>query len=348
VTTVGFTDFNAGGARAAELPADVRIYGPGASVAQDLEPEYVAVSPDSSTAFVTLQENNALAIIDIAAGEVTGILSLGFKDHSVEGNALDLSNEDGAINIANWPVLGMYQPDAVAAYEVDGALYLITANEGDAREEGEIAEMTLDAEAFPNAAELQEEANVGKLEATTASGDTDGDSDYDVIYAPGARSFTIWSAVDGSIVFDSGDQLERITAEMYPEEFNSDNAENGTFDDRSDNKGPEPEGIALGVIGERTYAFIGLETIGGVIVYDISDPAAPAYVTYVNNRDFAGDAEAGTALDLGPEGLEFVPAESSATGAPLLIVANEVSGSTTVYEIGMGEGAMEAEATPAQ
>jgi hypothetical protein len=339
VTTLGFTDFNEGGSRAAELSPDVRIYGPNASVAQDLEPEYVAISPDSSTAFVTLQENNALAIVNLADMSLTAILPLGFKDHSLEGNAIDASNEDGAINIQNWPVLGMYQPDAIKAYEADGSLYLVTANEGDTRdydgysEEAEVQELTLDATAFPNAADLVPEANLGKLEVTTATGDTDGDGDYDALYVPGGRSFSIWNAATGALVWDSGDALERITAETYPDDFNATNDENGSFDDRSDNKGPEPEGLAIGVIEGHVLAFIGLERIGGVMVYDITDPTAPEFVTYVNTRDFSGDAAAGTAGDLGPEGLFFIAAEGSPTGEPMLAVANEISGSTTLFQI---------------
>ncbi len=342
VTTVGFTDFNEGGSRAAEFDPAIRVYGPNASRAQDLEPEYIAVSPDSSTAYVTVQEANALAVIDIASGSIVALKSLGFKDHSLEANALDASNEDGAINITNWPVLGMYQADEIAAYAVNDRVYLVTANEGDTRdfedgfsEEAEVSELTLDPTVFPNAAELQAEANLGKLEVTNTQGDTDGDGDYDALYLPGGRSFSIWGA-DGALIFDSGDQFERITAETYPDDFNATNDENGSFDDRSDNKGPEPEGVALGVIGERTYAFIGLERIGGVMVYDITDPTAPAFVTYVNNRDFSGDAEAGTAGDLGPEGLLFIAATDSPNGSDLLVTTNEISGSTTIYQINPG------------
>jgi DNA-binding beta-propeller fold protein YncE len=340
-TNLSFTDFNAGGSRAAELPAEVRIYGPNATVAQDLEPEFVAVTPDSTTALVTLQENNALAVIDLASATISTIYALGFKDHNVEGSGLDLSNEDGAINIANWPILGMYQPDGIATFVIDGVTYAITANEGDARdyegysEEGEVSEMMLDAEAFPNAAELQEEANMGKAEVTLATGDADGDGDYEALYLPGARSFTIW-ALDGSIVYDSGDQFEQITAELLPEEFNATNDENGSFDDRSDNKGPEPEEVAVGVIGDRTYAFIGFERIGGVIVFDISDPTAPTFVTYTNNRDFAGDPTTGTAGDLGPEGVVFIPSALSPNGMDLLVVANEISGSISIYQVNAG------------
>lgn len=340
VTTLGFADFNADGTRAAELPTDVRIYGPNATVAQDLEPEYVTITPDGATALVTLQEANAVAVVDIGNGQITEIRALGFKDHMLEGNGLDVSNEDGMINIANWPVLGMYQPDGIRAFEVGGVVYYITANEGDTREydgyseEGEVSEMTLDPEAFPNAAELQEEANLGKLENVVSFGDADRDGDFEALYVPGGRSFSIY-ALDGTLVYESGDLIEQVTAEAIPDFFNTDNEVN-EFEDRSDNKGPEPEEVAVGVIGEATYAFIGLERTSGIVVVDISDPVAPVFVTYVSNRDFAGDPEAGTAGDLGPEGILFIPAAQSPNGSDLLVVANEISGSTTIYQVNAG------------
>nr|MBA3524548.1 alkaline phosphatase [Geodermatophilaceae bacterium] len=198
---------------AAELrAAGVRIFGPDASVAQDLEPEYVAISPDSRTAYATLQENNAMATVDLATATVTDIVSLG------------------------------------------------------------------------------------------------------------ARSFTIRDT-EGRVVFDSGSAFERITAAILPAQFNSTNSENDSVDSRSDDKGPEPEGIEIGRAFGATYAFIGLERIGGVMTYDLSNPTRPRFVDYVNNRDFSGDAEAGTAGDLGPEGLTFITAANSPTGGPLLVVA---------------------------
>jgi len=339
VTTVRFVDFNADAARADELPGDVRIFGPDATVAQDLEPEYVAVSPDSSRAFVSLQENNAVAVIDIADGSVISILALGFKDYSVDGNGIDASNEDGEVNIRPVPVFGMYQPDALASYEVDGTVYFVTANEGDARdydsfsEEARIGdeEVALDEEAFPNAAELKDETNLGRLLITTTLGDTDGDGDFDMLYNYGARSFTIFTA-GGDLVFDSGNEFETITADLVPEAFNSQGTAD-SFDNRSDDKGPEPEGIVLGEVDGTSYAFIGLERIGGVMVYDITDPTAPAFVQYINNANLDGSAEERTAGDVGPEGLVFISAEDSPVGTPLLAVTNEVSGSTTIYEI---------------
>lgn len=333
VTTVSFTAFND-----TELDPSVRVFGPNATAAQDFEPEYIAVSPDGATAYVTLQENNAIAVIDIASGTVTEIRGLGFKDHSLEGNGLDPSEDDGGINIANWPVFGIYQPDAIAAFEVGGNVYYITANEGDTRdydgysEEADVEDLVLDPTVFPNAEELQADEALGGLGAVTSSGDIDGDGDFEAIYIPGGRSFSIYAA-DGTLVFESGDALEQITAAAYPDDFNSTHTESGSFDARSTAKGPEPEGVTVGVVDGVPYAFILLERIGGVVVFDVSDPAAPVFVTYVNNRDFSGDPEAGTAGDLGPEGVAFVSAEDSPTGMPLLLVANEISGTVTIFGI---------------
>jgi hypothetical protein len=357
--TVRFDDFNLGGARHDELPADVRIYGPGATVAQDLEPEYITT--DGETAWVTLQEANAIAVIDIPTARVKRILALGFKDHSKARNKLDASDDDGAIRIRRWPVFGMYQPDSIAHFQVGDRHYLITANEGDTRdydgysEEERVADLTLDPTAFPDAAELQEDANLGRLTVTTAQGDTDGDGDFDRLYVPGGRSFSIWNARTGALVFDSGAELEQLLANLLPDEFNANHEEGDSLDNRSDNKGPEPEGLTLGMVKGRLYAFVGLERIGGILTLDLSDPRNPEYVDYVNNRQFrdaAGEAiptcaefdppdsdeiddcikPNSAAGDLGPEGLEFVPAHQSPRGKPLLIVGNEVSGTTTVYE----------------
>ncbi len=360
VKTVRFDEFNVGGPRHDELPADVRIYGPGASVAQDLEPEYI--TNDGETAWVTLQEANAIAVIDIRTARVEKVFALGFKDHSKAANKLDASDDDDAIRIRRWPVFGMYQPDAIANFKVGGKHYLITANEGDTRdyggyaEEERVADLTLDPTAFPNASELQDDANLGRLTVTTAQGDIDLDGDFDKLFVPGARSFSIWNARTGALVFDSGAELEQLLANLLPGEFNANHEENGSFDNRSDNKGPEPEGLTLGVVKGRLYAFIGLERIGGILMLDLTDPRNPEFVDYVNNRHFrdaAGEpvqtcaafdppesddlddciAPNPAAGDLGPEGLAFVPAHQAPRGKPLLIVGNEVSGTTTVYEV---------------
>jgi hypothetical protein len=341
VRTARFRRFDA---RKNELvAAGVRIFGPDASVAQDLEPEYIAVSGDA--AYVTLQENNALAVVDIESARVKAILPLGRKDHSRPGQGLDASDRElpgnlGAIHIAQWPVQGLYQPDAIAAYRYWGWTFLVTANEGDARDYPGLAEevrvgsssYTLDAAAFPDASALKASAALGRLNVSSRSGDLDGDGDFDEIHAFGARSFSIWDAASGRLVYDSGDDIEQITAALLPDHFNATHDAND-FDTRSDNKGPEPEGVTLGRVGWRTYAFVGLERIGGVMVFDVTNPWDVSFKTYANNRDFSGDPAAGTALDLGPEGLHFVPAWQSPTRKPLLLVGNEISGTTTVYEV---------------
>jgi len=342
VTTANFNAFDS--QKDDLIARGVRIFGPNASVSQDLEPEYITFSSDSQTAYVTLQENNALAVVDVNTGTVSGIVPLGFKNHSQPENSLDVSNRDGFINIDTWPVFGMYQPDAIASYEVNGQTYIVSANEGDSRnyagfsEEARVKNLTLDPVAFPNAGRLQEDEQLGRLNVTSTLGDTDGDGDFDQLYSYGARSFSIWDS-NGNLVFDSGNQFEQIVAQQIPDYFNSNNDDNDSFDSRSDDKGPEPEGVTVGEINGVPYAFIGLERVGGVMVYDIRNPENPQFVQYLNNRDFTVDAqlEDGSsnpeAGDLGPEGLTFISAEDSPNGIPLLVVANEVSGSTSVYEI---------------
>lgn len=324
--------------RARHLDASVRVFGPGASIAQDLEPEYIAVDADSRTAYVVCQENNAMVEIDIRRARVTDIWGLGVKDHARAGNALDASNRDDGINITNWPVSGLFLPDSIAAYQAGRHTFIVTANEGDARdydgfsEEVRVGDLDLDPDAFPDAATLQLDENLGRLKITTTAGDTDGDGDYDRLFSYGGRSFSIFDT-SGRLVFDSGDDLERITAMLIPDNFNSTNDENDSFDNRSDDKGPEPEALALGTIGDNTYAFVGAERVGGIFVYDITNPSSPVFESYTNSRDFLGDPEMGTAGDLGPEGIVFVPADDSPTGEALLLVAHEISGTTAIYRV---------------
>ena len=335
VRTAGFHPFNG---RAGQLEdAGVRLVGPGASVAQDLEPEYITTSTDGRTAWATLQEANAVAVIDVQSARIVDIVPLGLKDHSVPGQGLDASKDDDALDITTHPVQGMYMPDAVSSYETpDGEEFLVTANEGDAREydgfeeEVEVQDLTLDPAAFPDAEELQLEENLGGLTVSSAS--PQGPNGYTELHSFGGRSVSILDR-SGKMVWDSGDGLEQLIAEEHPEDFNSDHSENGSFDDSSDNKGPEPEGVTVGAIGEQRYAFVGLERDSGIAVVDVTDPQSAGIVGYATGRDFSGDPEAGTAGDLGPEGLHFITAEDSPTGRPLLVVGNEVSGTTTIWEV---------------
>ncbi|MEL6438540.1 MAG: choice-of-anchor I family protein [Cyanobacteria bacterium J06621_8] len=321
--TVAIADFTAFDGQEEELrAAGIRIF-PDVSVSEDVEPEFITVSGDSSTAFVALQENNAIAVVDLESSEVVELQPLGALDFDV----LDASDVDG-INIVDQPVFGLFQPDSIDSYEVDGETFIVTANEGDSRdEEVDVVDIELDPEAFPNAAELQTPEEIGNLEVSSIDGDLDGDGDFDQLFAYGSRSFSIRDS-DGNIVFDSGSDFEQITAELVPGIFNS-NGDVESFDARSNDSGPEPEGIVVGEVAGRTFAFIGLERTGGIMVYDVTVPAESKFVEYINPLD----PETGDAVNIAPEGLAFISAEDSPNGVPLLAVANEVSGTTSIFEI---------------
>ncbi|KEK28369.1 choice-of-anchor I family protein [Shewanella xiamenensis] len=347
-TLVTFTEFNQGNARYNEITKDIKINGPMATVAQDLEPEYISVSPDNSRAFVSLQENNAIAVIDIANAKVTKILPLGLKDYGPDVNKIDASDKDDMVNLQAYAgVYGMYQPDTVASYRWNNADFIVTANEGDSRdyagfsEEARAGDLTLDPN-HPQFAAAKDKTQLARLKVTKSMGDDDNDGDYDKIVSFGARSFSIWTA-DGQQVFDSGSDFERITAALLGNNFNNNNEEN-KGDSRSDDKGSEPEALVLGKIGQKRYAFIGLERTSGFMMYDVTNPFDVHFVDYVVNRDFDSSfsintdtgevkGDASLAGDLGPEGMKFVSAEKSPNGQPLLIIGNEVSGTTSVYQI---------------
>lgn len=314
-TTIDFSSFEA--QRAGLEAQGLRIFGPGATLASDLEPEYVAIAPNSATAFVTLQENNAIAVVNLNTPAIMAIRPLGVKDHSATGNEIDSSDRDSINgNFQNWPVYGMYLPDQATV--VGG--YLITANEGDARdydtfgEEDRVSNLTLDPSAFPDAVALQDDAAIGRLNISTVGSDPDEDSDVDVLYSYGSRSISVWTAA-GSLVWDSGSQLERKVLELKP----------GSWDDgRSDNKGPEPEGIVSGVVDGRTYVYVALERTSGIAVWDVTNPLAPTFLSILQPAD----------TDVSPEGMAFVSLADSPANRPLLLVANEVSGTLAVWAVG--------------
>lgn len=383
LTEIGFTDFNVGASRHAELPTDKMVLDGysatntdnKASLAESFEPEYIAINDDNTEAYVTLQENNAIAVVNLIDNTIDRIIGLGFKNHSVPGNELDASQKDG-VNIKNWPVMGIYMPDSIASMTFNGKTYLLTANEGDDRQDwldnvtdqascetagyffgddGDGARCidAFSAKDFYNADNVTLVDSEGNPFAATNGGfgednelrrlkfsyhttvAKNGGTEFEKLYAYGGRSFSIYDAQSGEQVFDSGSAFEVKTANVFGDNFNNDNAENAG-DDRSDNKGPEPEALTVGQINGHTYAFIGLERMGGIMVYDISNPKAPEFVEYATNRDVTVDQttiEADGAGDLGPEGFKFVSAEHSPSGQPMLIVGNEVSGSTTFYNI---------------
>ena len=291
----------------------------------DLEPEFIAVSSDSKTAYVTLQENNAVAALDLTSGTWKYVKGLGFKDHSAEGNALDL-DQDGKIDIRNEAVYGVYMPDGISVVTIGGKDYLITANEGDAREWGDYVNTDSDKLV------LSDGEKAGKKIEYLDTSKTDG-LESGKTYILGGRSFSIWNADTLEQVFDSGDDFEAITAAEFPEYFNSGHDEAG-LDQRSHKKGVEPETVSVLETNGKIYAIVGLERMGGIMVYDISDPDKAVYADYLNVRGFS---ETVTDLDrlgdLGPEGICTIPAENSPTGNAMILVANEISGTVTVAQI---------------
>lgn len=292
-THATFTSFNPN--KAALQLQGVRIFGyNNPTVAQDVEPEYIAVNKTSDTAYIGLQENNAVAVMHIPSKTILAILPLGYADHSAAGMGIDGSDKNPEPLIANWPVRGLYMPDAMDYFSTPAGNYLIFANEGDAREydpfEEEIRikdkKYKLDAVKFPEGDLYKEDFCMGRLNATNTMGDTDNDGDYDEIYVFGSRGFAIANAATGAKVFESGDQFEHITLAdpKISKIFNASNSDNDV-QGRSDNKGPEPEAVTTGTIRDTVYAFIGLERIGGVMVYDVTNPVSPVFVDYINTRD---------------------------------------------------------------
>jgi DNA-binding beta-propeller fold protein YncE len=312
--SVNTIDFSAFAGQKADLMAKgFRIFGIGNDFVKDIEPEYIIISADSKTAWVTLQENNGIAKIDIASKAITNIFPLGFKDYNADGNEIDPSDKDDKIAAAKWPVKGIYMPDAIAVLEKGGIPYLFTANEGDSREYKGLTEVKrlkdvkLDATAFPTGATLKQDAQLGRLNITTTLGDTDNDGDFDALYSLGARSFSVWNGTNGSQVFDSKNELDvkAIAAGVYD-------------DGRSDDKSVEPEGITIGKIGNKNVAFVGLERADAVAVYDVTDPAKPVFLQLLK----CGDA---------PEGVLIIPAKDSPTKKSLLVVSSENDGVIKVY-----------------
>jgi DNA-binding beta-propeller fold protein YncE len=313
--TVTNVDFSGFVGKLPELAAKgFRVFGPGLNFSKDVEPEYITTSEDGKTAWVTLQENNAIAELDIRSATVRIIYPLGFKNYTVAGNNVDVSDRDGRISFGTANVFGMYQPDAISSLRYEGKTYLFTANEGDSREYTGFTEMQrvsaaiLDPVAFPNAAALKADAVLGRLNMTKTLGDKDKDGDYDEIYSLGARSFSVWDASNGNLVWDSKDFLDRESFTL------------GLYDDlRSDDKGAEPEAITLGRVGTKTIAIVGMERSDAFAIYDVTNPTSPVFVKMYKT----GDA---------PEGILFIPASKSPIQQSLIVVSSENDGFLKIYK----------------
>jgi hypothetical protein len=293
-----------------------RIASPTNNFAADIEPEYITVSADSKTAWVTLQENNGIAKIDLAAKKITQLFPLGYKDYNLAENAIDISDKDGAVAFNPWKLKGMFQPDAISNFEVNKVQYIVTANEGDAREYSAFVDVRrinhssvlLDPTIFPNAAALKADGNMGRLNINTKMGDTDGDGDFDELVGLGAHSFSIWNGLTGQLVFDSKNELDKKALES------------SLYDDgRSDDKGVEPEAVYVAKMGDKQILFVGLERADAFMVYDVSNPTAPKHLQTIKT----GDA---------PEGLLFIPASKSPTKRSLVVVSSEGDGTVKIFQ----------------
>lgn len=350
-TVVDFTAFDSQRDQLAEAGIVLKK---GSTPSVDLEPEYIAVS--GGKAYVTLQENNAIAVLNIDSQTFDGVYSAGFEDHST--TAIDLDKKDDAYDPQTYEsLLGIRMPDGIAAFTVEGATYLVTANEGDAREWGDedlgTFYLSEDERDFgeegvtsPTGAITAENSGLEGKVVFFKTEDFDGlDSEKDYVF--GGRSFTVFQVTQDGLeeVFTSGDDFEALTAQYVPEYFNASN-DNAVLDDRSGKKGPEAESVTVGTVDGKTYAFVALERTGGVMVYDVTDPEAITFVNYVNTRDFGTIVEGSeeyedgeldkwvTGGDVAPEGLLFLDAASSPNGEPLLLAACEVSGTVAVYQLG--------------
>ena len=364
VTTLDFSAFD----KTALLAENVRVFFPGSTAAQDLEPEYITTNAAGTRAYVTLQEANAIAVVDLVNKTILDVAPLGFKDWSAAGLVYDGSNVDSGTNgtfanpisYAGVPLKGMYMPDTIASMQKGGETFLLTANEGDARdydcfkEESTFAD-TAGADSFASfwdtANDTVKANNKLGVQKTTLAFPTKAPVSGTTtnLYTFGGRSFSIWNS-SGELVWDSGSQLEEIALRDYPTAFNSDSSDSaatpqlmvsgqpGRMDRRSTSKGVEPEALAVGTIGAQTFAFVGLERMGGIMVYDVSNPTAPSFVRYKNAAleglalNPANNSTPGS-YDVSPEGMVFVPAAASPNSKPMLIVANELSGTTTMYEV---------------
>jgi len=358
------------------LKRGMHMVTPHAGFSQQIEPEYLAISGDDTKAYATLQENNAIAVIDLAPGHerVERIEPLGFKDFMKPGYGLDASDKDGANHIQNLPVFGLYQPDGIACFETSDARYLVTANEGEDRERDDFTEAerfgklknaqgkggknnsAIDEASFAkqlgadNTLRVQDLAKpeiMGRLKVSTLRGDDDGDGDFDRVFCFGGRSVSMWSvAADGAIAqsWDSGDEIERMIALHMPQAFNMDSLKSPSRDARSPAKGAEPETVIVATVNGARILFCALERAGGIMSWNISDPAHPKFLLYMNPRDPNADLSIDLdkdakpdhvvqAGDIAPEGILFIAPEQSPNGKPLLVVCNEVSGTVTIYEI---------------
>lgn len=312
----------------------------------NIEPEYIAVDNQSKYAYVTLQEVSAIAKIDIENASIVDVKALPYKDHSLVQNSMDTSDKDDKTELRRVPVLGLLQPDGIETYEYNGETYLVIANEGDSQDYKGYSEETrvkkikddiqLDATYYQGYTQeeldemvkngLFDDDQLGRLKVTTDQPFKDENGKYHALVSYGGRSFSILRASDLEMIYDSGNDIEQRILELLPERFNADYKDYNDIevDGRSDDKGPEVENVVVGQVGSHSYAFVGLERVGGIMIYDITNPYEPYFVKYLYDPDNK---------DISPEGITFESAEESPNGKPLLIASFEVSGTTSTWEL---------------
>jgi hypothetical protein len=254
----------------------------------------------------------------------------------------------------------MYQPDAVAVARLGGNDYLFTANEGDAREwpclmggtDPKVAEAE-DVRYGANGTDksLTPNEKLGRLTVTPFTpANVTGTivttkTPVAAAYSLGARSFSVWKAptfegvFPAQLVYDSGNLIEKKVLEVNGAYFNADWSTTtgvaNAVDTRSDNKGPEPEGIAYGRAFNKNWLVVGLERDGGIMLFEVSDPAAPVFVQYISTTDWQGSmlSTPKSSGDVSPEGILFIEAKDSPSKKPLVIVSYELSGTVAIFEL---------------
>ncbi len=275
---------------------------------------------------------------------------IGKKDYSQYG--LDASDTDGIINIQTYENLyGFRMPDNIKYFESkSGRKYFATANEGDSKkfDESRIGDLILNESVFDDVNTLQNDNLLGRLKVINQLGYVivNNSKIFNNLYSFSSRDFTMFEVIETGNdapkiqeVFSSNSDFEIITANILGTVgFNSDEY-NPSFDQRSDDKGPEPECITIGVCNNGKYfAFIGLERVGGVMVYDITDidNGNGKFIEYINNRNWdiditEGERASEEAGDIGPEQIRFI--NENVYGVALLVVASTESASITIYRI---------------
>jgi hypothetical protein len=338
VTFVDFKGFTVGELRARGLALSSVVN----DASKDLEPEYITAL-DEAMAYVTIQEANGIGVLDI--DQKTWIDVRRAFESKLSQTPIDTSDRDSGKGPRSYlNVVGPSQPDAVAGFKIGSGHYFLTANEGDAREytclndDLRASSLKVDSRRFPDWKTWSTNAELGRAKVNPNAGDRDGDGDFDTIHLRGSRSMTMYR--NGLPIWDSGKLLEEIQISTFgvaningSHALSADKSTvNYTAQDRSDDKGGEPEGVAVGMVGSARVAILGLERMSALVVFDISSPRSPTLIKWIQMLPTT-PTPAAQATAWSPEGVIFVPADKSPNGKALFITSYELSGSLTVHQI---------------